>query len=172
MDIFQMNPKAIGADMAFHHPHDMQAFYRMHNINRFLFGPHAPGPNRTELGVRLFRNSSRDSWIQPSLKLDKTTLSQITPAQLMRKAATVRNTQVTQSGTTPMEVAMGKRPRDLMEPAHMVPEQLTSTPTKQDLLNEEIQKLALKTHLHVQQREGIRRNLAEGIEILFTTIRE
>ena len=26
MDTFQMNPKAICADMAFHHPHDMQAF--------------------------------------------------------------------------------------------------------------------------------------------------
>ena len=35
----------------------------------------------------------------------------------------------------------------------MNPEQLTSTPTKQDLLNDEIQKLALKTHLEVQQRD-------------------
>ena len=32
-----------------------------------------------------------------------------------------------------------------MDPASMNPEQLTSTPTKQDLLNEEIQKLAVKT---------------------------
>ena len=40
MDTFQVNPKAIRADMAFHHPHDMQAFYRMHNIKRFLTGPH------------------------------------------------------------------------------------------------------------------------------------
>ena len=42
----------------------------------------------------------------------------------------------------------------------MNPEQLTSTPTKQDLLNEKIQKLAMKTHLEIQQRADIRRDLA------------
>ena len=79
----------------------------------------------------------------------------------MRKAATVRNTQVTLSGKTPMELAMGRRPRDLMDPASMNPEQLTSTPTNQDLLKEEIQKLAMKAHLEVRQREDIRRDRAE-----------
>ena len=34
MDTFQMNPKAICACMAFHHPHHMQAFYRVHNVKR------------------------------------------------------------------------------------------------------------------------------------------
>ena len=45
---------------------------------------------------------------------------------------------MTASGETPMELAMGRRPRDLMDPASMNPEQLTSTPTEQELLNEEI----------------------------------
>ena len=58
----------------------------------------------------------------------------------MRQAATVRNTQVTSSGKTPMELAMGRKPRELVDPAAMSPEQLTSTPTVQDHLNEEIQK--------------------------------
>ena len=35
---------------------------------------------------------------------------------------------------TPMELAMGRRPRNLLDPVSMNPEQLTSTPTKQDLL--------------------------------------
>ena len=48
----------------------------------------------------------------------------------------------------------------------MNPEQLTSTPTKQDLLNEETQKLAMKTHLEVQQREDIRRDLAERMKFV------
>ena len=48
----------------------------------------------------------------------------------------------------------------------MDPEQLTSTPTKQDLLNEEIQKLSMKTHLAVQQRTDIRRDLAEGMKFV------
>ena len=62
---------------------------------------------------------------------------------------------------------MERRPRDLMDPASMDPEQLTSTPTKQeDLLNEEIQKLATKTHLEVQQREEIRRDVAERMKFV------
>ena len=40
-----------------------------------------------------------------------------------------------------MELAMGRKPRDLLDPSSMNPEQLASTPTKQDLLNEEIQKI-------------------------------
>ena len=101
-----------------------------------------------------------------SKNFDKTTLSQITPAQLMRKAAKVKNTQVTLSGETPKELAMGRRPRNLMDPASMNPEQLTSTLTKQDRLNEEIQKFAVKTHLEVQQRKDIRRDLAEKMKFV------
>ena len=125
-----MNPKAICADMAFHHPHDMQAFYRIHSVKRFPTGPHTR--------VRLFKKFLCAPVDTASKNLDQTTPSHMTPAQLMRKAATVRNTQVTLSGRTPLELAMGRRPRDLMDPASMNPEQLTSTPTKQDLLNEEI----------------------------------
>ena len=56
IDTFQMNPKAICADMAFHHPHDMQAFYRMHNVKRIPTNQqHTPWPNRAEMGVRLFK---------------------------------------------------------------------------------------------------------------------
>ena len=63
-----------------------------------------------------------------------------------------------------MELAMGRRPRDLLDPASLNPEQLTSTATKQDLLNDEIQKLAMRTHLEVQQREDIRRDHAERMK--------
>ena len=48
-----MNPKPICKDMAFHH--DMQAFYRMHNVKRIRTRPHTPRPKRAELGVRLFK---------------------------------------------------------------------------------------------------------------------
>ena len=85
---------------------------------------------------------------------------------LVRKAATVRNTQVTLSGKTPMELAMGRKPRDLLDPPSKNSEQLTSTPTKKDLLNEEIQQLAMQTHLEVQQREDFRRDLAERMKFV------
>ena len=35
-----MNPKTICADMIFHHPHDMQAFYQMHNVKKLPTKPH------------------------------------------------------------------------------------------------------------------------------------
>ena len=164
MDTFQMNPKAICADMAFHQPYDMQAFYRMHNVMRLPTGPRTPWPNRAEMGVRLFKKFLLALVDTASKNLDQTTLAQFTPAMLMRKAATVRNAQVTLSGKTPMELAMGRRPRDLLDPVSMNPKQLTSMPIKQDLLNEEIQKLAMRTHLEVQQREDIRRDLAERMK--------
>ena len=66
---------------------------------------------------------------------------------------------------------MGRRPRDLLDPASMNPEQLTSTPTQQELLNEEIQKMAMRTHLEVQQREDIRRDLAERMKFVPPNLR-
>ena len=53
----------------------------------------------------------------------------------------------------------------------MNPEQLTSTPTNQDLLDEEIQKLAMKTPLEVQQREDIRLDLAERMKFVPPNLR-
>ena len=140
---------AFCADVAFHHPHDMQAFYRMHNLKTLPTGPHSPWPNRAEMGVRLFKKFL-SALMDTASKLDQTFLAQITHAQLMRKAPTVGNTQATLSGEMPRELALGRRPRDLMDPAFMNPEQQTSTSTKEDLLNEEIQKLAMQTHLEVR----------------------
>ena len=92
MDTFHMNRKAICADMAFHHPHDMQAFHRMHDVKRLPTGPHTPWPNRAEMGVRSSKKFLTALVDTASKNLDRTTLSQITPAQCMRKAATVRDT--------------------------------------------------------------------------------
>ena len=61
--------------------------------------------------------------------------------------------------------------RSLLDPASMNPEQLTSKPTKQDLLSEEIQKLATKTHLEVPQRQDIRQDLAERMKFVLPDFR-
>ena len=50
------------------------------------------------MGVRLLKKFLLALVDTASKNLDQTTLAQITPAQLMCKAATVRKTQVTQSG--------------------------------------------------------------------------
>ena len=129
------------------------------------------------MDVRLFKKFLWALVDTASKNLDQTTLSQITPAQLMRKAATERNTQVTLSGKTPKQLAMGRRPRDLMDPTSMNPEQLASTPTKQDLVNEEIQKLAMKNrlvgdaemHKGLLNRESLRAE--DGVKYFRDTLR-
>ena len=126
MGTFQMNTKAICADMAFHQSHDMQAFNRMHNVKRLPTGPRTPWPNRSEMGVRLFKNFSWHWWIQ-----SPKTWTQIT-AQLMLKAATVRNSK------TPWNWPLDEN-QEISWTSFHNPERLTSTPTKQVLLNEEIQ---------------------------------
>ena len=65
-----------------------------------------------------------------------------------------------------MELAMGRRPKDLLDLVSMNPEQLISTPMKQDILNEEIQKLAMRTHLQLHQREDVRRDYAERMKFV------
>ena len=60
MDSFQVNPKANGSDIAFHHPHDMQAFNRMHDVKSLPTGPHTLWPNRVDMSVRLQIFSGQD----------------------------------------------------------------------------------------------------------------
>ena len=125
-----MNPKASCADMACHHPHDMAGIppnaQREENSNRTTYTMAEPSRDvcttvqEISLGTGGYRLQ----------KPGQIKLAQSTPAQLMRKAATVRHTQVTSSGKTPWELAMGRKPRDLLDPASMNPEQLTSTPDK------------------------------------------
>ena len=55
---------------------------------------------------------------------------------------------------------------DEHQEASMNPEQLTPTPTKWDLLNEEIQKLAMRTHLEAQQRGDTCGDLAEWMKFV------
>ena len=103
MDTFQKNRKAICADMDFRHPHDMQACYRMYNVKKFPTGPQTPWPNLGKMEVRMLQKFLSALLDTASKNLNKTTPSQMTPAQLMCKAATMRNTQVTWSCKAPME---------------------------------------------------------------------
>ena len=63
---------------------------------------------------------------------------------------------------------MGRRPRDLMDPSFHESGTADIHTNQTRLLNEDIQKLAVKTHLEAQQREAIRRDLAlaEGMKFV------
>ena len=95
MDTYQATPKAVCGDMAFHSPHDLKEFYRFHNIRPLPTGPHTPWPNRAETAVRLFKGFLK-AMVERLSK--EQALKNVTAAQMMRKAATIRNTQITFSG--------------------------------------------------------------------------
>ena len=67
-----------------------------------------------------------------------------------------------------MELAMGRRPGDLLDPASMNPEQLTSTPTKHS--TSLMRKSQNWQCLEVQQK-NIRRNLAERMKFVPSDLR-
>ena len=58
-------------------------FYRMHNVKKLPTGQHTLWRNRAEMGVRLFKKFLSALVDTASKNLFQTTLSQITPAQLM-----------------------------------------------------------------------------------------
>ena len=54
----------------------------------------------------------------------------------------------------------------MLDLANMDPQQLTNPPKAADQDNEELQRLAMKTHLEVQQREDIRRDLVDKMRFV------
>ena len=64
MDTFQMNLKAICADMAFHQPHEKQAFNRMHHVKRFPRDRILHGQTELRWVYGCSRSFSLHLWIQ------------------------------------------------------------------------------------------------------------
>jgi len=104
MDTYQCTPKAVCADMAFHTPKSFQDFYRLHSVKPLPTGPATPWPNRAEAAVRLFKQFFQ-SLVHEVLK--NPNLKHVTVRQLMRKAASARNTTFTWSGKNPVGTCIG-----------------------------------------------------------------
>ena len=157
------------AVMGFHHPHDMQAFPSNAQFEKVSDRTACAMAKLSWDGCTIVQEvslSTRGYRLQKSgPDYSVTDHSGQVDAQCSNGEKYPGNSEWQKR---PMELAMGRRPRDLMDPASMNPEQLTSTPTKQDLLNEEIQKLANE----IQQRQDIRRDLAENAWSLFLLIFE
>ncbi len=97
MDNNQCVPTCVVADMAFANG-DMDRFYRHWNIRFLPTGPRTPWPNRAESAVRLFK---RMYHLLSNANLDPT-LPEPTLRQLCRVLCYARNTQLTQSGFSPL----------------------------------------------------------------------
>ena len=90
-------------------------------------------------------------------------LKTLPPKSLIRRAATARNTTVTFGGKTPLELAMGRRPRDVITVEHEGMDSLTSPPTPEQSDVAKVQKIAMKAYLEARQREDLRRDLANRV---------
>ena len=137
-------------------PHDMQAFYRMHKVKRFPTGPHTPWLNRAEMSVRLFKKFlSTGGYSLHKSGSDHSVTDHTCTVDAQSRDG--ENTQVILSGKNAYGVSHGNETKRSHGPSFHG-SRGADIHTKQDHLNEEIQKLATKTHLEVQQRENIRRD--------------
>ena len=120
-------------------------------------GPRTPWPNRAESAVRLFKRQFAylvaDVSLEPLLK-------DASFRQLCRVCCWARNTSLTVSGFTPVELATGRRPADSLNIETMKPDALSVDPLPADRSTQLLQTLALKAHLSARQEADLKHDLA------------
>ena len=120
-------------------------------------GSRTPWPNRAETAVRLFK---RQWQIMPK-NLEDDSFKGVTIREAVYHTVWARSTPLTASGCSPLEIATGRRPPDLLDietsdPAHLSVEPLAEGRTQQDL-----QRLALKAHQEARQAADLRHDMAK-----------
>ena len=149
-------PKAIVGDEAFFSD-EFNEYYKFHGIKALPCGPRTPWPNRAETAVRLFKRQW--SLMTKSLEEDER-FNGVTIRQAVKMTVWARNTQLTISGYSPLEVATGRRPPDLFDVETANPEQLSATPPDEDLSTLALQRLALRAHQEARQSADLRHDMA------------
>ena len=134
-------PKAIVGDEAFFSD-EFNEYYKFHGIKALPCGPGTPWPNRAETAVRLFKRQW--SLMTKSLEGDER-FNGVTIRQAVKMTVWARNTQLTISGYSPLEVATGRRPPDLFDVETANPEQLSATPPDESFINVSITKTCFKS---------------------------
>ena len=92
-------------------------------------------------------------------------LKAITYMQLVKAAATARNLSVTYGGVTPLELAFGRRPAELVQLDTATPPQLTIPKTEEELSAGQIRLLAQQSYQEARQSEDVRRDLAQHLRL-------
>ena len=77
----------------------------------------------------------------------------VTIRQAVKMTVWARNTQLTISGYSPLEVATGRRPPDLFDVE-------TANPPDEDLSTSALQRLALRAHQEARQSADLRHDMA------------
>eukprot|EP00971_Amphidinium_carterae_P035546 699874-Amphidinium_carterae.1 len=74
-------------------------------------------------------------------------LALITARDVVRECCWARNTQLTISGYSPVELATGRRPPDQLDLELLTPEQLSTAPLRADETIAHLRRLSIKSHL-------------------------
>ena len=149
-------PKAIVGDEAFFSDEFLE-YYKFHGIKDLPCGPRTPWPNRAETAVRLFKKQ----WTIMAMSLEgDERFNGVTIRQAVKMTVWARNTQLTISGCSPLEIATGRRPPDLFDVETANPEQLTSEPPEEDVSTLALQRLALRAHQEARQAADLRHDMA------------
>ena len=159
-DLYQLSPKYIVGDQGFSGT-ELEAFYNRKGIRFIALGPQTPWPNRAESAVRLFKQQVR-------LTLDGVRAdpkcNPFTFGMLLRMASLTRNSMVTFGGVTPLEMAFGRRPPDIIGVDNADPAQLTAEVPRSEVSIEATRKIAMKAYLEARQSEDLRRDIASRLQ--------
>ena len=85
----------------------------------------------------------------------------VTVGEAVKRTVWARSTQVTVSGCSPLEIATGRRPPDLLDIETSYPAQLSIEPLAEDRTQQELQRLALKAHQEARQAADLRHDMAK-----------
>ena len=154
-------PKNICADHKFMGP-TWETFYNDHNINPIALGPKTPWPNRAEAAVRLYKRYIMKTVAE--LKSRETLKDkEVSVRTILREACYARNLLATYGGKTPIELAFGRRPPDVVGWDNATVGQLTNPGLEPDEIVKEIRSVAMQEYLKARQAEDIRNDLASSL---------
>ena len=136
---------------------DFLTSYRTHGIKECPCGSRTPWPNRAESAVRLFKRQ----WQIMSKNLEGDRFRGVTVREAVKRTVWARNIQLTVSGYSPLEIATGRRPPDLLDIETSDPAQLSVDPLPEDRTQQELQRLALKAHQQARQAADLRHDMAQ-----------
>jgi len=149
-------PEAIVGDEAVFQE-DFLTYYRTHGIKECPCGSRTPWPNRAESAARLFKRQ----WHVMSKNLENDRFRGVTVREAVKRAVWARSTQLTVSGYSPLEIATGRRPPDLLDVETSDPAQLSVDSLAEDRTQQELQRLALKAHQEARQAADLRHDMAK-----------
>ena len=162
-ETYQLTPKYIVGDQAFMGL-EMESFYNRMNIRPISLGPGTgtPWPNRAEAAVRMYKKQ-----VTLTLKTiaEDPALGDVTYRQLLRQASLAKNSMVTHGGVTPLEMAFGRRPADILSPEGMTPAQLTTEVPTPEKKIDALRTIAMKAYLEAKQSDDLKRDIAAKLQL-------